>query len=101
MADAAEQRHLVGLEAHPRSTPVAETSPRELSLDLFDRHGESGGEALDDHHQGTPVGLAGCQIAQHRRQIYRRAAGRGLRSPAVSRPRVRRATGGAGGTAAW
>ena len=43
----------------------AEPPPGQLALDLFDGDGQPGGKALDDHDQGSAVGLPGGQEAQH------------------------------------
>ena len=64
MADAAEERDLVLLEAHAGPTAVAEPAPRQLVLDVL-HDGQPGGQALDDHDEGLAVGLAGGQVAEH------------------------------------
>jgi hypothetical protein len=65
VADAAEQRDLVGLEAHARAAPVAEAAPCQLVGDVGCLDGQAGGQALDDDDEGFPVGFAGGQEAQH------------------------------------
>ena len=65
MADAAEQRELVGLEAHAGTAAVAEAAAGQLALDLLDRDGQAGGQALDDDDEGLAVGFAGGEEAEH------------------------------------
>ena len=65
MADAADQRDLVGLEAHARATPVAEPAPGQFVGDVGGLDGQPGGQALDDDDEGSAVGLSGGQEAQH------------------------------------
>ena len=70
VADAAEQRQLVDLEALARAAAVAEAAAGQLGLDVLDRDGQPGGQALDDHHERLPVRLAGGEEAQHGRDGY-------------------------------
>ena len=65
MADAAEQRQLVDLEALPRAAAVAQPAPGQLGLDVLDRHRQPSWQPLDDDDERLPVGLAGRQEAQH------------------------------------
>ena len=55
MADATEQRDLVGLEAHPRTAAEAEAAASQLALHLFRRHGQPGRQPLDDDDEGRAV----------------------------------------------
>ena len=67
VADAAQEGHLVLLEAHAGArgrSPGAGGPAR--PLDVLDGHRQPGGQALEDHHEGLAVGLAGGQEAQHR-----------------------------------
>ena len=65
VADAAEERQLVLLEAHPGPAAEAEPAPGQLGLDLLDGDRQPGGQALDDDDEGPAVGLAGGQEAEH------------------------------------
>ena len=65
MADAAEQRDLVLLEAHPGPAAVAEAAAGQLGRDVFDRDLRARGQALDDDDERLAVRLAGGQEAQH------------------------------------
>ena len=65
MADPAQQRELVGLEAHPGPAAVAEAAAGQLALHLLDRDGEAGGQAFDDHDESLAVGFPGGQEAEH------------------------------------
>ncbi len=101
VADAAEQRDVVLLEAHARPAPEAQPPAGQLGLDLLDRDRQARGQALDDHDQGLAVGLARGEEAQHRGErtgpgagvpgldpLVGDAGGRGRRR--VSRARGRR-----------
>ena len=65
MADPADQRDLVRLEAHARAAAVAEPAAGELTGDVRRLDGQPGRQPLDDHDEGTAVGLAGGEEAQH------------------------------------
>jgi hypothetical protein len=65
VADAAEQRELVLLEAHARAPPVPEAPAGELGLDLLDRQRQPGRQPLDGDDQPLPMGLTSRQVAQH------------------------------------
>ena len=83
VAHAGEELDVVALEAHAGAAPVAEPAAGQLVGDLLDRDRQQGGETLDDDDEGLAVGLAGGQIAQHRRQATGAtssdSAGRGFR----------------------
>ena len=65
VADAAEELHLVLLEAHPRAAAVAQPPAGQLRLDRPRRYRQPRGQALDDHDEGLAVGLTGGQEAEH------------------------------------
>ena len=65
VADAADEGQLVDLEALARAAAVAEAPAGQLGLDVLDRHGEPGGQALDDDHEPLPVRFAGGEVAEH------------------------------------
>ena len=65
MADAAEDRDLVLLEAHPGPAAVAEAPAGQLVLHLADLDGQAGRQALDDHDEGLAVGLTRRQEPEH------------------------------------
>ena len=58
MTDTPEQRDLVGLEAHPRATAIAEAPPGQLVADVRGFDGQTSREPLDDNREGAAVGLA-------------------------------------------
>ena len=62
---APEELDVVGLEAHPRTAAVTQSTPRELACDIVDEDGQTGGQALDGDHQRRSVGLARRQEPQH------------------------------------
>ena len=70
MADPADQGDLVGLEAHPGAAAVARAATGQLAPDVLGGDGQAGGQPLDHHDEGLPVGLAGGQVPQHRLQRY-------------------------------
>ena len=51
----ASSRDLVLLEAHAGTAAVAEPAAGELARDVFDRHGQPGRQALDDHDERLAV----------------------------------------------
>ena len=83
MPDAAHQRDLVRLEAHPGTAPVAEPAAGQLVGDVGGLDGQPGGQALDDHDQGATMGLSGGQKAQHTATLPD-----GHRRPGASEARV-------------
>ena len=70
VADAADEGQLVDLEALARPAAVAEAPAGQLGLDVLDRDGQPGGQALDDDHERLAVRLAGGEVAQHRPSRY-------------------------------
>ncbi len=65
MADAADERDLVGLEAHARAAPVAEPAPGQFVGDVGRLDRQTGRQTFDDDDERTAVRLAGGQVAQH------------------------------------
>lgn len=85
MAHPAEELEIVPLEAHPGAAAEAQAAAGELGAEGLDRHGEPGGEPLDDDHQGRSVRLPGGQEAQHALVCLSLRDGTTLRIPAASR----------------
>src|SRR4029079_18934735 len=77
VARAAQQLHVVALEAHPRSAAEPEAATGELVADLADGDGQSLGQALADHRAGGAVGLTGGQVTQHADDLSRAGNGDG------------------------
>ena len=65
MADTADERQLVDLEALSWSPAEAQPAAGELRLDLLDGHRQAGWQPLDDDHEPLPVGLTRSEEAQH------------------------------------
>ena len=65
VADAADQRDLVRLEAHARAAPVAEPAPGQLFADVGRLDRQAGGQSLDHDDEGLAMGFTRGQEAQH------------------------------------
>ena len=65
VADTADERQLVDLEALSWSPAEAQPAAGELSLDLLNRHRQAGWQPLDDDHEPLPVRLTRSEEAQH------------------------------------
>ena len=70
MTKAGEQGHLVGLELHPRTAPVAEPAACQLPGDVGRGDLDTGHHALDDGDQGGTVGFSGSYPAQHSDRLF-------------------------------
>ena len=66
MADAGEEGDGVLLEAHPGAAAVAQAAAGQLGLHVLHRHGQAGGQALDDDDEALAVALPRGQEADHR-----------------------------------
>ena len=69
VANTAEQRDLVLLEAHPRAAAVAETAATEFGLHVFDGDLETRRQTFDDDNEAFAMRLAGGQVAQHGHEV--------------------------------
>ena len=85
MADSADQRQLIDLEALTWPTAIAEAAAGQLTLDVLDGDGQPGRQTFEDHHESLAVGLSRSQEPQHRRNANARVMQRG--EPVPSRRR--------------
>jgi hypothetical protein len=65
MTDTPDEGDLVGLEAHPGPSPVAQAAAGQFLGDVGGLDGQPRRQTLDGDDQGSTVGLAGSQEAQH------------------------------------
>ena len=96
VADAADQRQLVGLEALPRAATEAEAAAGQFPLDVLDGDRQAGRQPFEDDDEPLAVGLSRSQEPQHRRNANARPTRRGERV----RPRRRRASRATSGRSA-
>ena len=66
VADAADQRQLVDLEALPRAATEAEAAAGQFTLDVLDGDRQPGRQPFEDDDESLAVGLPRRQEPQHR-----------------------------------
>ena len=76
VADAAEDRDLVLLEAHPGAPAVAEPAAGQLVLHRLLGDGQAGRQALDDDDEGPAVRLTRREEPEHAQRYWPALRGR-------------------------